>query len=226
MNTLRATPRCPNITKEFLKYCFLCASTFSISGCITSDYSAPLAPPPDKLPSTYYQNFAHAKNDNTSLNVDDEVIVAQDIYLSPMLQNLMAQGVVNHNSVMTGAGLGNKAVSLNGSEGSGYKCRWKDRLDRKAVIAYEWDRSRFSMDVDGVNMSGNGEYGMRVEYKLRLQPEKRPRELCRYKSSWQGMIGSGYHEFFVREEDTVWQGIKHDVKRIKAKVTNVTDRFF
>lgn len=226
MNTLRATPRCPNITKEFLKYSFLCASTLSISGCITSDPSAPLAPSPEKVFSTHNNDFAIAKNTGADGHGDDKEIVAQNIHLSPMLQNLMVQGLVHNGSVMASDGGEGQSASLKSSGGSSYKCRWKDRLDRKAVLAYEWDRSRLSMDVDGVNLSGDGEYGMRVAYRLRFQPEKPPKERCRYKAAWQGMIGTGYHEFFVREEDTVWQAIKQDVRDAKKKVTNVTGRIF
>lgn len=227
MNTFRAAPKCPTITKEFLKYSFLCVSTLSLSGCITTDHSAPLAPPPEKISSPYNQDFAVAKTENAQ-NADlaaekDVAVSSQDLHLSPMLQNLMAQGVVRHSSVMAETG---DALSLNGSKKEKSNCRWKDRLDRDAVVAYEWSRNRLSMDVDGVNMSGDGEYGVYVEYRLRFQPEKKKKERCRYKSAWQGMVGTGYHEFFVREEDTVWQGIKEDVKGIQKKVTNVTDRFF
>ena len=226
MNTLRATPRCPNITKEFLKYSFLCVSTLSISGCITSDPSAPLAPSPEKFFSTHNNDFANAKKTDADVHGDDEEVVAQNIHLSPMLQNLMAQGLVHNSSVMASGEVDGASVSLKSAGESSYKCRWKDRLDRKAVLAYEWDRSRLSMDVDGVNLSGDGEYGVRVAYRLRFQPEKPPKERCRYNAAWQGMIGSGYHEFFVREKDTVWQAIKQDIKDVKQKVTNVTGRIF
>jgi len=79
-------------------------------------------------------------------------------------------------------------------------CSIKDRIDRDALIAYEWKRNRLSMDVDGV---GGGDMGMIMTYKIRLQPEKTKKQKCRYNSSWQGMIGSGYNELMVREDDTL-----------------------
>lgn len=79
-------------------------------------------------------------------------------------------------------------------------CSVKDRIDRDALIAYEWSRNRLSMDVDGI---GGGDMGMMMTYKIRLQPEKTKKQKCRYNSSWQGMIGSGYNELMIREDDTL-----------------------
>ncbi|MGH1456995.1 MAG: hypothetical protein ACRBDI_09460 [Alphaproteobacteria bacterium] len=203
---------------------FLCVSTFNISGCITSDHSAPLAPsPPDRV--FLSQNII--EQNKQAVSQYDGDAVSDNSHLSPMLQNLMAQGVVsNQGGLGDGDSSVSEALGLKKVEKTEYKCRLKDRFDRKAVIAYEWDRSRLSMDVDGINMSGDGEYGARLEYKLRFQPEKRPKELCRYASSWQGMIGSGYNEFFVREDGRVLEEIKTEIKGFKQKISSVTGRIF
>lgn len=87
------------------------------------------------------------------------------------------------------------------------KCRTKDRFDRAALLAYEWDRSRLSFDVDGVNMSGDNA-GFLVEYKLRFQPEKTKKQRCRYDSQWQGLLGSGYNELMLREDDRVHERVR------------------
>lgn len=89
-------------------------------------------------------------------------------------------------------------------EGGEKKCRIQDRIDRSALIAYQWDNSRVGLDVDGLNMTGGGLEGVMVEYKMRLQPYKTRKEKCRYESGWQGMVGSGYNEMFMREENTIW----------------------
>ena len=79
-----------------------------------------------------------------------------------------------------------------------------------------------SVDVDGVSFGGSGERAMRVEYKLRLQPEKTKKQKCRYSSQWQGLVGSGYNELIVRESDTVWD----EVKNLRREVTQYVENVF
>lgn len=105
------------------------------------------------------------------------------------------------------------------------ECRLKDRFDRKALLAYEWSRSRVALDVDGFNVGWDGvsEFeSVKLEYRLRLQPEQTPREKCRYESRWQGALGSGYNEFFRREDGAVWQ----ELKAYKDKAVNFIDDAF
>lgn len=85
-------------------------------------------------------------------------------------------------------------------------CRVQDRFDKKALLAYEWGgRSRLGLDVDGLSYDSYDVEQVKVEYRLRFQQYKTAKERCRYGSSWQGMLGSGYNELFVRENDTIWQ---------------------
>lgn len=87
-------------------------------------------------------------------------------------------------------------------------CRVKDRFDRKYLVAYQWGRageSKLGLDIDGIGFDGGEFEGVMLEYKLRLQPIPDKKDACRRASNWQGMLGTGYHELFVREEDTVWQ---------------------
>ncbi|MDB2682890.1 hypothetical protein N9Z27_01390 [Alphaproteobacteria bacterium] len=91
-------------------------------------------------------------------------------------------------------------------------CKPKHRFDRKALIAYEWGDSRLAFDVDGLNMTSTNIEAATIKYRYRFSPDpKRPyktkREKCRYQSGWQGMLGSGYNEFFLREEDTVYKDV-------------------
>lgn len=102
------------------------------------------------------------------------------------------------------------------------KCSLKDRFDRKAVLAYEWDRSRLAMDLDGVNMDMDGNMGIKVEYRLRFQKWKKKKERCRYNSKWQGLVGSGYNEMFRRKDDTMWGKIK----KMRKQATEFVDEVF
>ena len=87
-------------------------------------------------------------------------------------------------------------------------CRVKERFDRKHLIAYQWGRageSKLGLDVDGIGFDSMEVEGVMLEYRLRLQPLANKKDKCRYASNWQGIVGSGYNEFFARETDTVWQ---------------------
>ena len=104
-----------------------------------------------------------------------------------------------------------KRLALSKSEPDKGGCRLKDRFDRKALIAYEWSRNRLALDMDGggIGLAGVKKVqGVHVDYTLHFQPEKTKAQRCRYHSSWQGMIGSGYNELFVRDKDTVWQQLR------------------
>lgn len=108
-------------------------------------------------------------------------------------------------------------LALSAAE-SGANCNIKDRFDRKAVLAYQWGnhtRSRLALDVDGIGFDGGDIEGVKLEYTFRLQKEK-PRKMgCRYQSNWQGMVGSGYNEMFLRPED---QGAKADLRQLRQDI--------
>lgn len=84
-------------------------------------------------------------------------------------------------------------------------CRIKDRFDRTETIAYQWRQNRIGFTAD---MSGAELKGAFLRYRLKLQPYQTTKERCQYKSAWQGTLGSGYNEFFLRETDTVWEDLK------------------
>ena len=101
-----------------------------------------------------------------------------------------------------------RAVLALNSNNSPKGCRVKERFDRKYLIAYQWGRageSKLGLDVDGVGFDSMNVEGVMLEYKLRLQPIANKKDRCRYNSNWQGFLGSGYNEFFLRDDDTVWQ---------------------
>lgn len=97
-------------------------------------------------------------------------------------------------------------------------CSTKDRFDRKDLVAYKWGstgENRLGFDVDGIGLRSANLDQVKLTYSLRLQPEKKKHERCLYQSSWQGMVGSGYNELFVRENDTVIDRAKKWTDRIQ-----------
>lgn len=197
--------------REFFNKLILCTSLLALSGCLTTGKSKPLAPLPPSVASR-------------SLSAQQSDLAYQPHYFSAPLQIALLQV---ESSPIIDKGVDADLVRLLPLKGkqdvvSSLKCRMKDRFDRKAVLAYEWGRSRLALDVDGVNLSGGSEKAFRLEYKIKFQPEKTRKQRCRYSSSWQGLIGSGYNELFLRQENTVWS----EVKDVKTSVTQYIDRIF
>ncbi|MCD8496652.1 MAG: hypothetical protein LRZ85_00305 [Alphaproteobacteria bacterium] len=91
-------------------------------------------------------------------------------------------------------------------------CNIKDRFDRTETIAYQWGRNRVGFTYD---TSGTSFEGAFLRYRLKFQPHKTSKERCRYNASWQGLLGSSYNEFFLRENNTVWDDMK--VLRLDAE---------
>jgi hypothetical protein len=91
-------------------------------------------------------------------------------------------------------------------------CSIKDRFDRSETIAYQWGQNRlgFTYNTDGTDFKGGF-----LRYRLKFQPHQTSKERCKYKSAWQGLAGSAYNEFFLRENNTVWDDIK--VLRLDAQ---------
>lgn len=195
-----------------LKYCkgqnyaylaLLSFSLLTLSGCMTSSNTAPLAPlPPQSEANLSQSNNSSDYQPHFFTNIDGAELQAMRI-ASEMDAAIKQAGAdpafvpVAVPDNLTGD------ASLNAAK---VKCSISKRFDRKAVMAYEWNRNRLSFDLDGVG--GGGDQGVRVEYKIRLQPEKTKAQKCRYNSKWQGLIGSGYNELILRKDDTVWEEIK------------------
>ncbi len=104
-------------------------------------------------------------------------------------------------------------------------CRLKDRFDRKTLIAYHFDgdqaRLGLDVDMDGFGLSDFGSFDLeevRLAFKYRLQPIRKKRERCLYRSSWQGLLGSGYNELMLREQDTIYQELEQELDRAGRKV--------
>lgn len=105
-------------------------------------------------------------------------------------------------------------------------CSIRDMFDRKAMLAYEWGnntRSRLSFDVDGVGLDSLDVEGVKLEYAFRLQPEKPKKMACRYSSQWQGMVGSGYNEMFLRGDN---EGARREINELRQDLETRLETVF
>tara|TARA_R110002072_G_scaffold149291_1_gene297133 strand:- start:1115 stop:1762 length:648 start_codon:yes stop_codon:yes gene_type:complete len=196
--------------KSYVFKIFICCSALTLTGCLTSKNSSPLAPlPPDRPLSSIIIPTLINMPQNAPVSVDNMAAMRPAAGFDVVNTDVLAESGI----VMD---LKTPAPSTS------YNCRMKDRFDRKALLAYEWDRSRVSVDVDGLNMSSGSVDGVFIKYKLRIQPEPPKKLACRYPSSWQGLIGSGYHELIVREDDTVWK----EIDAVKKDVANYVSKVF
>lgn len=104
-------------------------------------------------------------------------------------------------------------------------CRLKDRFDRKELIAYNFSdgktRVGLKMDMDGFSLSDAGNFDVeeiKLNFRYRFQPIKKRKEKCLYESSWQGLFGSGYNEFYLREEQTVYEELDDEIDRVQDEL--------
>jgi hypothetical protein len=111
-------------------------------------------------------------------------------------------------------------VGLSEDESKQLGCNIRDRFDRAATLAYNFDdqQSRVSLHL-GLNGPSLGDPSqmefksvlVRFTHKFSKPPESK-REKCRFQSNFQGLIGSAYNEFFVRNNFTVWHELRSKLK--------------
>lgn len=92
-------------------------------------------------------------------------------------------------------------------------CSLRDRFDRDGALAYNFSdgQSRLSLHMDMGNVGFGGVEVDKVMIKFRYKFQdgvSSRKERCRYPSGFQGLIGSGYNEFFLRKNDTVWDALR------------------
>lgn len=104
-------------------------------------------------------------------------------------------------------------------------CRLKDRFDRKELIAYNFadgqSRLGLKMGVDGFSLSDAGNFSfeeIELRFRYRLQKYKKKHERCLYNSSWQGLVGSGYNEFYGREEKIIYRELDEELDEINERL--------
>lgn len=194
---MRISGAIPNGKKgqEFFYSFVFILSILALPGCVTSQKPAPYAPTPPIVDHNFIDAAdysAHAMQFFPNLHSSADLIPglqpgAGDVEISAKANSLAYDSQIN--------------------------CRLKDRFDREALVAYEWNRNRMSFDVDGIG-GRSGSSGMKLEYKVRLQPEKSQKQKCRYNARWQGVLGSSYNEFVLRDKDTIWSELHQ--KRVEA----------
>ena len=168
-----------------------------LSACASSYHAASLAPPPPLV-------------DESVLRAD--MSDQEKAYL--MLHYAGAQGSAMSEAQNVPDGSGAVlAMADKGGAAALAGCNIKDRFDRGAALAYEWGegrRNRLAFDVGGLKLSPFGGSSakideVKVSFRFKLQNWESKKEKCRGEANWQGIVGSGYRELFLRENDTVWQ---------------------
>lgn len=95
-------------------------------------------------------------------------------------------------------------------------CDMGDRFDRGAALSYNFDnhqtRLSLHLSVDAPSLSNPGNLGLNtamVRFTHKFQkPSKTEEAKCLYPSKVQGLLGSVYNEFFVRENYTILDELK------------------
>jgi hypothetical protein len=111
-------------------------------------------------------------------------------------------------------------VGLSSDESKQLGCKIRDRFDRGATLAYNFDneqsRLSFHLGLNGPSLGDPTQMEfksvlVRFTHKFSKPPESK-REKCRFQSNFQGLIGSAYNEFFIRNNFTVWQELRSKLK--------------
>jgi hypothetical protein len=111
-------------------------------------------------------------------------------------------------------------LGLSESGAKALGCHMKDRIDRSAALAYDFDdhqtRLALNLSLNGPSFSDPSRLDfksvmVRYTHKFSLPQESR-KEKCRFKANMQGVIGSAYNELFVRDNYTIWQELRTKLK--------------
>lgn len=108
-------------------------------------------------------------------------------------------------------------LGLSEDQSKALGCSLGDRFDRGATIAYNFDDNQtqvaLNLSIAGPKFSDPTrlEFNsvlLRYTHKFSKPPPSK-REKCRFQSSFQGLVGSAYNEFFVRNSYTVWKELRN-----------------
>ena len=107
-------------------------------------------------------------------------------------------------------------LGLSEDEAKALGCDLGDRFDRGATLAYHFkdnqSRLAFHLSLEGPKFSDPTRLELnsvllRYTHKFSKPPANK-RDKCRFQSSLQGLLGSAYNEFFVRNSFTVWKELR------------------
>ncbi len=107
-------------------------------------------------------------------------------------------------------------LGLSQAEARALGCSIGNRFDRGAALAYnfkdEQSRLALHMGIDGPSLSNPSNFEVNkvmVRFTYQFQkPSKTQKDKCLYPSGFQGVLGSAYNEFFVRENYPIWKELR------------------
>lgn len=111
-------------------------------------------------------------------------------------------------------------LGLSESQSKALGCNIGDRFDRKSTLAYNFADQQtqlaLNLSIDGPQLDDPGNFHVnsvyvRYTHKFSKPPQSK-REKCRFQSSFQGLVGSAYNEFFVRNTYTVWKELRNKLR--------------
>lgn len=160
-------------------------SLFVLTACVTEKGSAP---PPSFHLEAKEAGTRYAQNMNA-----EALQAIEPAAGAPKIENYRAYHAYQPYTATAAMGGDNKN-----------DCALAERFDHQALLAYQWGRNRVGLNVDRVSIDGGEVIGsdlaeeVKMTYRIKLQNKKGRAEKCRYNSSWQGVIGSSYNEFYLR----------------------------
>ena len=92
-------------------------------------------------------------------------------------------------------------------------CRFVDRFDRRAALAYNFDTNhQLALKMGIHNDGGLNVSHARLAFNYRFNDIRAPmlpekKDKCRYASAWQGEIGSVTNELLFRDRDSLWSDL-------------------
>lgn len=115
-------------------------------------------------------------------------------------------------------------LGLSEDQSKALGCDLGDRFDRGATLAYNFKdnqtRLALHLSLEGPKFSDPTRLELnsvliRYTHKFSKPPSSNRREKCRFQSSFQGLLGSAYNEFFVRNSYTVWKELRNKLNLAK-----------
>lgn len=197
-------------------------AVIALSACVSDD--APSRPKLAYTPSYANEGFKMARAPLREQNTQHAAMTVASLSMETMtpeqfgaMEPAAGQGFVHEDSYPQEPAASHRTALDKNDLPAG--CSLGDRFDRTETIAYQWGQNRigFTHDADGADVKGGF-----LRYKLKFQPHQTSKERCKYKSSWQGLVGSAYNELYLRESNTVWQ----DLKSLRADGESRLDTLF
>ncbi len=163
--------------------------------------------------ATFEQKFDHPRNrayapfffiNNDPPTAGDRLLAEEDSVYRPMAGLNLAEEADQQEAQSAGLVPGMRLP---------VGCSFRDRFDRDGALAYNFSdrqtRLSLHMDMGNVGFGGVEVDKVMVKFRYKFQDgESSRKERCRYPSGFQGLIGSGYNEFFLRQNDTVWDALR------------------